>query len=347
MRMKWLISILAIVAVLFAFGVAPAGAEQGAPREIRQSETGKTKWAPDEILVKLKGDAQHFKVVKVPEGKVLEKVKEYSKRPDVDYVEPNYYAHAFWQPNDPYYSYQWHLDNTEYGGIQMEDAWAIETGSTSVVVAVVDTGVAYENYIQWRSRYYLAPDLASTVFVPGYDFVQNDTHPNDDHSHGTHVTGTIAQSTGNGIGVAGVAFNTAIMPVKVLDRNGSGTYYNVARGIEWAVDHGADVINLSLGGASPSSTLEDAVRYAYDHGVTVIAAAGNSGSSDRNDKFVGRARRVSACSALCRCPACAPCSGRSARWSRAYARLRRRCRLRRGALLPPSAARAARPLARA
>lgn len=278
MRIRWLISVVAIVAISLTFAVIPAGADQGGPKEVRQSETGKAKWVPDEILVKFKGDAEHFKVVKVPEGKVLEKVKEYSKRPDVDYVEPNYYAYAFWRPDDPYYSLQWHLDNAEYGGIQMEEAWEIETGSASIVVAVVDTGVAYEDYSQWRRRYYLAPDLAGTVFVPGYDFVENDTHPNDDHSHGTHVTGTIAQSTNNAVGAAGIAFSTAIMPVKVLDRYGSGSYANVAKGIEWATDHGADVINLSLGGRSPSSTLEAAVKYAYDHGVTVIAAAGNDGS---------------------------------------------------------------------
>jgi serine protease len=279
MKMKRLISILAIVAILFAFGVIPASADQGGLKEIRQPEIVKAKWVPDEILVKFKGDVEHFRVVKVPEGQVLEKVKEYLKRSDVDYAEPNYYAYAFWVPNDPYYSYQWDLDNSGYGGIQMEQAWGIQTGSASVVVAVVDTGVAYENYSTRGKKYYLAPDLANTVFVPGYDYVENDTHPNDDNSHGTHVTGTIAQSTNNSIGVAGVAFNTAIMPVKVLNKNGSGTYANVAKGIIWATDHGADVINLSLGGASPSSTLEDAVKYAYEHGVTVIAAAGNDGSS--------------------------------------------------------------------
>jgi serine protease len=162
----------------------------------------------------------------------------------------------------------------------MEEAWDIQKGgSASVVVAVIDTGVAYESYSNGSKRYYLAPDLANTVFVPGYDFVENDTHPNDDNSHGTHVTGTIAQSTNNSLGVAGIAFNTAIMPVKVLDKNGSGSYANVANGIKWATDHGAKIINLSLGGASPSSTLENAVKYAYEHGVTVVAAAGNDGSS--------------------------------------------------------------------
>jgi serine protease len=283
MKMKRLISILAIVALLFTFGVIPASANGGELKEFRQSEIGKAKWVPDEILVRFKGDAEHFRVIKVPEGQVPEKIKEYLKRPDVDYAEPNYYAFALWGPNDPYYRYQWDLDNPVNGGIQMEEAWGLlgapGTPGKGVIVAIVDTGVAYENYTKGTRRYYLAPDLANTVFVPGYDFVEKDTHPNDDNSHGTHVAGTVAQSTNNGVGVAGVAFNTAIMPVKVLDRNGSGTYANVADGIRWATDHGANVINLSLGGASPSPTLEDAVKYAYDHGVTVIAAAGNDSSS--------------------------------------------------------------------
>jgi len=218
--------------------------------------------------------------LKVPQGKRLEDVlAAYKGEQAVAYAEPNYIATAFMTPNDPYYEpYQWHLDNAAYGGIEMEEAWDIQTGDLSVIVAVVDTGVAYENY----GEYYLAPDLANATFVPGYDFVESDTHPNDDNSHGTHVAGTIAQSTNNEMGCAGVAFNTAIMPVKVLDGNGSGTYADVADGIIWATDHGAKVINLSLGGSSPSDTLKDAVAYAYNHGVTVIASSGNDGAETVN-----------------------------------------------------------------
>ncbi len=181
-------------------------------------------------------------------------------------------------PNDPLYSYQWHLDNSVHGGIQTEEAWEISTGS-GVTVAIVDTGIAYENYQQGWKKYYLAPDLANTCFVPGYDFISNDSHPNDDNSHGTHVAGTVAQSTNNGKGVAGVAFNSCLMPVKVLNKNGSGTYTQVADGIRWAVDHGAQVINLSLGGSATSDVLRDAVAYAYNNGATVIAACGNDSTS--------------------------------------------------------------------
>jgi serine protease len=225
----------------------------------------------DEIIVKFKGDKEPFRVLKVPEGKVGEKIKEYLEKADVVYAEPNYIAHALWIPNDPYYSYQWHLDNPQYGGIQMEKAWEISTGSNLVIVAIVDTGIAYENY----GKYCQAPDLAQTCFVQGKDFVNGDLHPNDDNNHGTHVAGTVAQSTNNGVGVAGVAFNTCLMPVKVLDSRGSGSYANVALGIRYAADNGAKVINLSLGGTASDNTLRDAVAYAYGKGVTVVAACGN------------------------------------------------------------------------
>jgi len=232
-------------------------------------------YIPDEIIVKFKGDTKPFRVVKIPQGKVGEKIKEYRKRADVEYAEPNYIAYALMTPNDPHYKYQWHLDNPVYGGIQMEKAWDISTGSSSVVVAIVDTGIAYENY----GKYCQAPDLANTCFVQGYDFVNNDSHPNDDNNHGTHVAGTVAQSTNNNLGVAGIAFKTCLMPVKVLDKKGSGSYANVANGIRYAADHGAKVINLSLGGGSSSDTLKEAVKYAYEKGVTVIAACGNENVS--------------------------------------------------------------------
>jgi len=270
------------------------------------------KWMPDEIIVKFKrGVSQdvirqinqrhgtsvlsiskrgQFKRLRIPKNRTVEEmVAIYSRNPNVEYAEPNYIAHAFWVPNDKYYHYQWHLDNAEYGGINMESAWDIEIGYSSVIVAVIDTGVAYEDYEEFvdnpgRGRdywitYQLAPDLAGTNFVAGYDFVNDDLHPNDDEGHGTHVTGTIAQSTNNTIGVAGVAFNTSIMPVKVLDSSGSGTYADVADGIYFAADDGAKIINMSLGGGSGSTTLENAVAYAYGKGVTIVCASGNNGSA--------------------------------------------------------------------
>jgi len=223
-----------------------------------------------------------FKRLKIPGDKTVhEMVEILRKNPDVEYAEPNYIASAFWVPNDSYYRYQWHLDNPVYGGINMEEAWGITKGVPGVIVAVIDTGVAYEDYTQIvlgrTRRYYRAPDLAKTSFVAGYDFINNDSHPNDDNGHGTHVTGTIAQNTDNGIGTAGVAPNCSIMPVKVLNSSGSGPYTAIADGIRWAANHGAKVINLSLGGPSPSTTLESALAYAYTKGVTIACAAGNNG----------------------------------------------------------------------
>lgn len=255
-------------------------------------------YVPDEIIVKFKSEANEdviekinkkykaavfykspvlgFKRLKIPaELTVQEMVQFYKNDPNVEYAEPNYIAYAFWAPNDQNYKYQWNFDNVQYGGINMEKAWNL-TGApgspgAGVIVAVVDTGVAYENY----DIYARAPDLIGTTFVPGYDFVNNDTHSNDDDGHGTHVTGTIAQTTNNSAGVAGIAFSCSIMPVKVLDATGSGTYSDVAEGIIYAADNYAKVINLSLGGKSSSETLRLACEYAYNKGAVIVCAAGN------------------------------------------------------------------------
>jgi len=168
-------------------------------------------------------------------------------------------------PNDPDYKYQWHLRQ-----IGMPEAWKLADGH-GVIVAVLDTGVAYEDY----KKFHQLPDLKGLTFVDPYDFVSNTTHANDDHGHGSHVTGTIAQATNNGIGVAGVALDVKIMPLKVLSAGGSGSVAGIADAIRYAADHNAKVINMSLGGAFPSTVLKKAVKYAFDKGVTVICAAGN------------------------------------------------------------------------
>jgi len=212
-----------------------------------------------------------FKRLRVPAGKTAkETAGSLEAEPGVEYAELNYYAYALFVPNDPYYSFQWNLNDPQ-ADINVEAAWDISTGEPDVIVAVLDTGVAYEDY----RNFHQGPDLANTNFVGGYDFVNNDSHPNDDDGHGTHVTGTIAQSTHNSLGAAGVAFDCSIMPVKVLNRRGEAPYTTIAEGVYFAVDNGADVINLSLGGPSDSITLREAVAYAYSHGVTVICSAGN------------------------------------------------------------------------
>ena len=140
---------------------------------------------------------------------------------------------------------------------------------------MIDTGIACEKFGPFDK----ATDLARTRCVEGYNFVAKSPHANDDHGHGTHVAGTIAQSTNNGIGAAGMAFDARLMPVKVLSQGGWGTTTDVADGIRWAADHGAQVINLSLGGPRNSRILQRAVDYAKKRGVVVVAAAGNSGGA--------------------------------------------------------------------
>ncbi len=192
---------------------------------------------------------------------------EIAEDPAVEYAEPNFiagitggpgHAPAAFTPNDPYFPYQWNL-----GLVQMPSAWDLSTGE-GAIVAIVDTGIDFR-----------APDLVNVRTLSGYDFANDDTDPTDDQGHGTHVAGTVAQTTHNNVGVAGVAFNAQLMPVKVLGSDGLGSYENIIQGIVYAVDQGAKVINLSLAGTAGSQALQDAVKYAYDRGVLVVAAAGN------------------------------------------------------------------------
>lgn len=168
-------------------------------------------------------------------------------------------------PNDPLYAKQWHMRQ-----IGMPEAWKLANGN-GVIVAVLDTGVGYED----RAKFTQLPDLKGITWVKPYNFVSNNKNANDDHGHGSHVTGTIAQVTNNGIGVTGVALNVKIMPLKVLAKNGSGSVGGIADAIRYAADNGAKVINMSLGSSFPSTPLKNAVKYAYDKGVTVVCAAGN------------------------------------------------------------------------
>jgi serine protease len=217
--------------------------------------------------------AGHLQLVRVPEPVDPQQMAAaFEQRADVVYAEPNPIATILYMPDDSYYSYQWNLQNSDTGGIHMEDAWDSGPGDPNVIVAILDTGVAYEDYGIYRQ----APDLADTLFVAGYDFVNDDDHPNDDQGHGTHVAGTIGQSTNNGMGVAGIAYGCSIMPVKVLDRDGLGDHFTIAKGIRFAAENGARVINMSLGSPSASKTLREAVAFAYGRGVTIVCASGNS-----------------------------------------------------------------------
>jgi serine protease len=204
------------------------------------------------------------------------------KQTDVDYAERDPLGYTSTAPNDTYYApYQWNFYNqgtlsnghaSNYG-VQAEGAWSAGATGAGVVVAIVDTGVAYENF----GAFAQAPDLVGRTFVSPYDAVTGDGHANDENAHGTHVAGTIGQVTNNGTGCAGIARDCTIMPVRVLDAAGSGQYSWIANGITWAANNGAHVINMSLGGSSGSTTLQSAVDYAWSHGVVICAAAGNTG----------------------------------------------------------------------
>ncbi|MEP7125022.1 MAG: S8 family peptidase [Byssovorax sp.] len=187
--------------------------------------------------------------------------------PRVEGAEPLARVRAFFVPNDPLLKDQWNMER-----IGATRAWDFATGR-GVTVAVVDTGIACENY----GPFMKGTDLADTECVGGWNFVTSNEHANDDQGHGTHVAGTIAQSTNNGLGAAGIAFHARLMPVKVLNEGGFGTTADVADGIRWAAEHGAHVINLSLGGPRNSTVLQKAIDYAIGRGSVVVAAAGNTG----------------------------------------------------------------------
>ncbi len=187
----------------------------------------------------------------------------------IEYAEPLARVRALFVPNDPQKGDQWHMTR-----INASRAWDFGIGR-GVTVAVVDTGIACEDHGPFTK----GSDLGSTECVPGWNFVAGNEHANDDQGHGSHVAGTIAQSTNNNLGVTGVAFGARLMPVKVLNEEGWGTTADVADGIRWAADHGAHVINLSLGGPRNSRVLQSAIDHARRMGVVVVAAAGNTGSS--------------------------------------------------------------------
>lgn len=216
--------------------------------------------------------------VRLPEGVALAGIQgRLAKERSVLGTGPNHILHVRdYVPNDPDFGSG---VATSHDGVQSQwglarigapGAWASFRGPGSVVVAVVDTGLDSTH-----------PDLAGVV-LPGYNVLEGNADTFDDHGHGTLVGGVIGAVTDNSVGVAGVSFNSArLLPVKVLDQLGNGSEVGVAAGITYAADHGAQVINLSLGGASYSQAIQDAVRYAWRQGALVVAAAGNGGDGTR------------------------------------------------------------------
>jgi serine protease len=226
-----------------------------------------------------------------PDVSVPSALRRLRGRRDVLWAVPDYRAHATGQviPNDPglgkapggWKELQWNFVGTF--GVNAPEAWANlaadgAPGGRGVIVAVLDTGVAYAN----RGRFRRSPDFGRYEFVKGYDFIARNSHPNDHNGHGTFVAGEIAEATNNGIGLTGLAYGARLMPVRVLDSQGEGDASTIAEGVRFAVHHGARVINLSLefsSGVTASDIPEliEALRYARRRRVVVVAAAGNEG----------------------------------------------------------------------
>ncbi len=221
-----------------------------------------------------------YSVVTIPEDADVELIaKKLSDNPGLEFAVPNYFLHIDRSPNDTFFPNQWVLKNDVWANLRFEDAWDITTGSSNVVVAVLDTGFDVSH-----------PDLNPKNTHTGYDFVNDDTGVQDDHGHGTAVAGIIAAESNNGQGVAGVSWGARILPVKVCDRYGDCPTSAIINGITWAASHNARIINMSFGltfgsgfGELIAQAMQDAVDYAYAESVVIIAGAGNN--SERLDAF--------------------------------------------------------------
>lgn len=225
-----------------------------------------------------------FRAEKPATMSLSEAMARLGQNPDVESVRPDYRTRMFAVPNDPFFkTYQYNLRNlggtltigsdiqltlTAGADIKATGAWDQTTGSASVVIAFLDTGVDMSH-----------AELKNKVVSAGRDFVNGDMDATDDNWHGTWTAGIAAAETNNDEGIAGVAWNCMVLPVKVLDADGNGYYDELIDGLTWAADNGAKVINLSLGGDVDDPALEAACKYAYDKGVVIVAAAGNDGTS--------------------------------------------------------------------
>lgn len=202
------------------------------------------------------------KRIKVPVQN-FDKVKiALAKNPNFVFVEENFIAQGMAIPDDPKFPSQWH-----HTKIMAPSAWELGTGSATIPLAIIDSGVDPDH-----------PDLMAKL-QPGYNFLAQNNETHDVHGHGTAVAGAAGAIANNATGVAGVAWHNPIMPLVVLDSSNWATYSNIANAIIYAVDHGAKVINVSIGGSSPSSTLENAVNYAWTKGALVFASAANNNTS--------------------------------------------------------------------
>lgn len=303
-RTPALLSALGLLSILLIAWPAASSAEPTPAPEIQAGDA----WVPGEVIVQYRGE-ETPQLVEIPTAADPEDFAELlEEKPAVVTATPNYIARiSSWIPDDigvnppasgrvgGWQKKQWNFlpclslchpgassGPQSLGGMNTVRAWRQlrktgRPGARGVKVAVLDTGVAYRHYGRNFRR---NPDLARKTFLPGYDFVDDDRLPLDRNGHGTHVTSTIAQSTDNGIGLTGIAYGAKIMPVRVMDANGFGTTDNITSGLRWAVDHGAQVISMSINFACGASipVLEDALAYANANGVTLVGSSGNKGS---------------------------------------------------------------------
>jgi thermitase len=258
-----------IITVAVAASYAATTAQAGGPDSTTQVLVKFQPGADVEAAINGVGAAQvgtihdlGVHVLSVPDTAADHVVAALSRRADVQYAEPDSATQATVTPNDPGWVSEW-------GAAKINEpaAWDSTTGSSSTVIAVLDSGADSSH-----------PDLQGR-FLPGYNFIGNNTNTADDNGHGTAASGVVGATANNGIGMAGACWACQLMPVKVLDANGSGNYTGLANGITWATDHGADVISMSLVGTADSSTLHSAVQYAHNRGVVLVAAAGNAGTT--------------------------------------------------------------------
>jgi serine protease len=305
-------------AIIHEVGLPPIDSglrDQDPPRPARTSANAaqftkegveRLPYVPGSIIVKYKDDPDDFDVVGIPMSADPEAISAAMRsRGEVEFAQPRYFNHAMNRPNDPMYANQWN-----FPAIDMERAWDIQPGATrDIVVAVLDSGMAFRTAsVEYVDRagftlngrrfpplgrvvvpFLAAPELGesgSDRFVAPRDFIWNDDLPLDLDGHGTHVAGTVGQLTNNGSGVAGMAYNVRLMPVKIIEALwdevfGSpfqGTDDVVARGIRYAADNGAKIINLSIGRTTggPSPVVTDALRYAVSRGCFIAVASGNT-----------------------------------------------------------------------
>ncbi len=203
----------------------------------------------------------NVRVLSVPEGRAEAVLAALRSDPGIEFAERDGLARAAFMANDPYVmsGQEWHLEK-----VQAPPTWSLTIGSAATVVAVIDSGINSAH-----------PDLAGHV-LPGYDFLNNVTDTSDSFGHGTAVAGVVMAAGNNGLGVAGIAYGCMVLPIKVVNDSGFASYSAIAEGIKYAADQGARVINISIAGNSPSSTLQEAVNYAWSNNVLVVAAAGNN-----------------------------------------------------------------------